>query len=375
MKTNVTILLLATAFLVNAQTVRTITNGGFYDDLFLHPNGILYGSEFFNNTIWEFDTQTEQVSIFKSNLINPNGIGANPQGKLYICDHGHNKLIKFETDGTFIDEYTGIITPSGVKNIPGTNDMLFVEYATNKVGILYANDTSKILYANGQLAGPAGITFINGVTYISNYNDRKIIKLENGIQTLITQLPLESIQNLGWLGFIDSKYGFIYATSGGGNKIYKINPVTGDFSVFAGSTQGSNDGALQQATFDRPNGILFDDASDRLYISEVGSNNLRIIENVSLALTTNENQLSSSDIKLYPNPANKEFTVSSENIHVSEGDFLKIFSNNGYLVYQKAFTETAELNEMIKIDCFSSGSYIIYLRIDDVTLNKKFMKN
>ena len=274
MRTKITLLFILIAFTVKAQTVRTITEGNFFDDLFLHPNGILYGSEYYGKTIWKFDTATEQVTIFRDDFSNPNGIAMDPQEKLFICDHTLNKILKFETDGTLIEEFTGIFTPSGVKNIPGTNDMLFVEYGTSKVGILHDDGSSEILYSAGELNGPAGLAYINGVIYVSNYNDRKIIKLDGGTQTLIAQLPFEGDLTDSWLGFIDSKDGMIYATSGGGNNIYRVDPVNGTYSVFAGSTRGNNDGPLSQATFNKPNGILFDDATDRMYISEAGTNNL-----------------------------------------------------------------------------------------------------
>ena len=66
MRTKITLLFILIAFTVKAQTVRTITEGNFFDDLFLHPNGILYGSEYYGKTIWKFDTATEQVTILET---------------------------------------------------------------------------------------------------------------------------------------------------------------------------------------------------------------------------------------------------------------------------------------------------------------------
>jgi sugar lactone lactonase YvrE len=376
MKIKTTLLLLiTTVFMLEAQTVRTITDGNFFDDLFMHPNGVLYGSEYYGNTIWEFDTATEQVTIFRDDFANPNGIAMNPEEKLFICDHTLNKIIKFETDGTVIEEFTGIFTPSGVKNIPNTNDMLFVEYGTSRVGVLHDDGTSEILYVGGQLWGPAGIAYIDGVIYVSNYNDRKIIKLENGTQTLIAQLPAESSNpNLNWLGFIDSKDGLIYATSGGGNKIYQVDPVTGNFSVFAGNTQGNVDGPLDQATFNQPNGILFDDASDRLYISEAGSNNLRIIENVSEGLSTSDFRASTFDINIYPNPSGNNIIVEGVDIKTSSQDSIKIFNTIGVKVFEQSLSQNNALNELISISSLSSGNYIVSLSINNRTISKMFIK-
>lgn len=361
---------LVTAFFSSAQTVSTVLEGDFFDDLAQDQQGNLYGSDYNGNTIYKYDTNGV-VSIFKDGFSNPNGIGFNSQNEMYICDHTANTIFKYDTDGTLLETYTGILTPSGVKNIPGTDDMIYVEYGTSRVGKLAPDGSTTILYAGDGINGPAGIAFIDDVLYVSNYNDRKILKLENSTVTTIAQLPAEANNN-NFLGFIDAKDGYIYATSLGGHKIYKIDPSTGDYFSWAGSTHGSEDGFIWDATFCFPNGILFDNPADRLYISEAGTDNLRIIDGVSLGLE--ELFMDVNTVQIAPNPATDYVGItSSEQITLQYS--VEIHDALGRLVFEKETNKFPQkLSEKIDISTFSQGAYYVTIISDGRSVTKKVIK-
>ncbi len=75
--------------------------------------------------------------------------------------------------------------------------MLQVSYNQSSLNILDPNtNETEIIIQGAPLNGPSGIAFIGDQTYISNYNDRKIFRLENDNSlTEIAQLPANAAQN------------------------------------------------------------------------------------------------------------------------------------------------------------------------------------
>lgn len=258
-------------------TVETVTDGAFHDGLAVDRRGNVYGSDFVGNTVYKM-TPDREVSVFADGFVSPNGIGINKEGKIYICDHFGNTIYKYDNSGTRLDSISAI-SPAGIKRIPGTNKMLFVEYNTNTINVLAEDNTITKLYEGEPINGPAGIAFDRrGNTYIGNFNDRKIYKYKNGTLTFIAELPAEAA-NANFLGFLTYANGFLFATQIGEHKVYKINPrKENEFEVFAGSVLGNDDGDVSEATFNFPNGILADPYRKTLYVSDAGTKNLRIIK-------------------------------------------------------------------------------------------------
>ncbi|MBW1298529.1 SMP-30/gluconolactonase/LRE family protein [Aquimarina litoralis] len=258
-------------------TVDTVTEGSFYDGLAIDRKGNLYGSDFVGNTVYKMNPARE-VTVFVDGLVSPNGIGINKRDEVYVCDHFGNTIYKYSEEGIQLDSIPAI-SPAGIKRIPGTNDMLFVEYNTNTINILSEDNTVTKLYEGAPINGPAGIAFDRrGDAYIGNFNDRKIYKYKDGDLTFIAELPATA-PNANFLGFLTYARGFLFATQLGEHKIYKINPkAENDFEVFAGSTLGNDDGDISEATFNFPNGILASRNQKTLYVSDAGTSNLRIIE-------------------------------------------------------------------------------------------------
>ncbi len=197
--------------------------------------------------------------------------------------------------------------------------MIYTEYCGGKINSLATDGTITVLSTETELNGPVGLTYNdNGDLFVGNYNDRKIFKvLNDGSLDFIAQLPASgSNPNLGFISF---GQGNIFGTIMGEHKIYAVNPNEVDqYSLFAGSDSGNTDGNIDQATFNRPNGILFNDSGDTIYVTDFGTKNLRIISDVVLAL--NEVTLKFESVILFPNP-----TKDTLNIHAllpNEGNFM-----------------------------------------------------
>lgn len=258
-------------------TVDTVVEGSFYDGLALDKKGNLYGSDFVGNTVYKM-TPSRKVSVFATGLVSPNGIGVNKKDEIYVCDNFGNAIYKYKNDGTLLDSIPAV-SPAGIKRIPGTNDMLFVEYNTNTINILAEDNTVTKVFEGAPINGPAGIAFDRkGNTYIANFNDLKIYKYKDGAASFVAELPADA-PNANFLGFLTYTKGFLFATQLGEHKIYRINlRKDNEVELFAGSTLGNDDGDISEATFNFPNGILASPDGKILYVSDAGTSNLRIIE-------------------------------------------------------------------------------------------------
>lgn len=257
-------------------TVSTVSEGKFYDGLETDSHGNLYGSDFVGDAVYKLNTEGE-VSVFADGLNSPNGIGINSKDEVYVCDHFGNAIFKYNKQGELMTSFEAI-SPAGIKKMPRSDDMLFVEYNTNTINLLKEDGTIVKLFEGAPINGPAGIAFDRkGKAYIGNFNDLTIYSYENGEVQYVAQLPAEAA-NFNFLGFLTYAKGYLYATQLGEHRIYKINPNKIDsFEVFAGSALGNTDGDISEATFNFPNGIVASRDQKTLYISDAGTSNLRII--------------------------------------------------------------------------------------------------
>lgn len=371
-KTITLILFVLCYSLLSAQTVSTENSGSFQDGLGIDSQGNIYCSDWSGNTVYKYDTNGN-VTTFKNGFSNPNGIGVNSLDEIYICDHTANSISKYDTSGNLLNTYnTGLTTPAGIKNIPNTTDMLIVEYGTfsssSKIKKLEADGTITTLFSGAPLNGPAGIAFINNVAYIGNYNDRKIHKYENGTLTFIAQLP-NGAANSNVLGFLSAYGGQLIATQIGEHKIYSIDPTSSTVTLYAGSSLGNNDGDLSTATFNLPNGILGDDSNNRIYISDAGSKNLRIINNVSLSVEEFNNKV--LDVKLFPNPASDSLNIKINKLN-SKKVSISIINVLGKEVFKKDYNiKNLTLDTKINIENYATGTYTVRITSEKESISKQ----
>lgn len=382
------ILLFKTILIVQilfAQTVTTVTDGNFHDGLAVDSQGNVYGSDFppvppFPNpvkNVYKYDTDGD-VTVFATGFVSPNGIGINSQDEIYVCDHYRNNIKKFSSNGTLlmttsIGQFT---TPSGIKPIPNSLDMLVVEYNTGKLKQLSSNGEVTTLHDGSPLFGPVGITFIEAVPYIANFNDRKIFRFLNGALTEVAQLPSNNNPQTDWLGFLTSANGFLYATHIGSHSIYKIDPTTGVVTLFAGSVQGNQDGDLETAKFDNPNGIVADPSTGNLYVSDAGPGNnpvknLRIIQNAFLS--TNDFSLDTIGLEVFPNPVKENLNIKLK-LRTLDSLKIEIFDITGKSVYKnEIMPNDSDLSLSIPISQWSKGTYVFQCLQKDKRVTKKFI--
>lgn len=359
-----------------AQTVSTVTDGNFTDGLQIDANGNVYGSQFTGDSVYKYDPNTETVTVFASGFTNPNGIGISPNQEIYICEHalgGIGAIYKYNLDGDQLEVWDDLTSPAGIKNIPGTNDMLYVTY--NNPGTINRLDqagTITNLFTGAPLNGPAGIAFLNGETFIANFNNRRIYRfdLQTNELTFLAELPSIGPPNLDFLGFMDVKDNKLIATHIGGHQIFQIDPVTGEVISIAGSTSGSDDGPIADAKFFQPNGIAGDNNSNRIYVSDLGTANLRIIENISLSVGDFDQSI---DFEIYPNPVKDQLRIQTNTELAINGEF-NIYHTNGSLVHGPQKMDSSQFDAVVSTTSWANGTYFIELISGKQKAVKKFIK-
>ena len=193
---------------------------------------------------------------------------------------------------------------------------------------------------------------------------------DNGALTMITQLPATGANN-NFLGFLAGSHTTLYATQWGEHKIYSINPLNGDTAIYAGTTNGATDGDLSEATFSFPNGIYIDNTNNIMYISEIGTGSLRIIEDASLS--TKDFNSGFIDIDLITYNQNDTLNISA-NLSSNKKVSIKLFDITGKEVLKKEFKNTnPSFNESVAVKDFSSGTYILLFSQEGKIISKKLV--
>lgn len=330
--------------------------------------------------MYKYSPSTGVVTTFKDGFWNPNGIGINSSDEIYICDHTRNRIYKYDQNGNELQVFQGsFVTPAGIKKIPNTEDMLVVEYGggnyESRIKRLSATGTISTLYQGAPLNGSAGITFIDEVAYIANFNDRKIFKFQGGNLTEVTQLPSEGPPTRNFLGFLSSIDGYLIATHIGGHKVYKIDVTSGETTVFAGSSMGNTDGDVSSATLDSPNGIIGDESNSRIYVSQgsltSGNKNLRIIDGVTLSTETME--LPNVSVLVFPNPSKDSLNITLNGLQEKEV-LLTVYDLTGKEIFKKTFENVSDrFEESVTTKDWSQGVYFLKVGNGNHTITKKIV--
>lgn len=260
--------------------------------------------------------------------------------------------------------------PSGLIKAFDNDDMIFTNYTASTINRLVPDGTITEISSATELNGPVGLAYDQaGTLYTGNYNDREIYKIEsNGDATYIA-----TVGTINNLGFIEYAQGMLWGTVLGEHKIYRINPNdVDDVTLFAGSSVGGVDGDISIATFNRPNGILFNDAEDTMYVTDFGSKNLRIISGILLEVEDFASQ--TAQLKLYPNPVSDVLNIEAI-VSISGMYTLKIMDVLGKtLIYTMNETLDLKISEQINVETWARGAYFVKISSGKQSVTKKFVK-
>lgn len=256
------------------------------------------------------------------------GICIDAQGNLYVADGGNNRIRK--------------ITPAGVvSTVAGSTSGYQDGVGTN----------AKFDYPSGICIDANNNLF---VCEAFGYKIRKINSL--GIVSTIAGSTWGTADGQGMAAQFNyptsiciDGLGNLFVADSFNNRIRKITP-SGLVSTYSGSIQGSLDGDLSTALFDKPTHLIFD-TSYNLYITEIGNHKIRKISN---GLSTNDFDL--FNYSLYPNPNNGSFKING-----LQSYGIEIYN----LLGQMAFSKLELQNDTEIVTNLKKGIYLIKITNDE----------
>ncbi|BDS13476.1 T9SS type A sorting domain-containing protein [Aureispira anguillae] len=326
------------------------------DALFADQQGNVYGSHYQGANVYKV-TASGQISPVAVGLNTPNGLAFDTQGNLLVCDNVGNRIYKLDSTGTYLDTFF-VTNPSGIIKELDSDTMIFTTYTGHQLMKLAPDGSISPFHAGAPLNGPVGLTYDdNGQLYVGNFGDRKIFKVYEDSLAYVATIPGGS-----YLGFITYAQGALWGTTFNQHKIYKVNPSFIDSVVwYTGLGQGSTNGAINQATFSQPNGIVASPSGDTIYISDFGTGEVRMISGITLDryLIPESQTLHLT----YPNPTKDKATVVIDQPFNSIN--LKLVNIAGQTILsQLTVVETAYTFDLSTLD---NGIYFILITMDGKT--------
>ncbi|MEM7084667.1 MAG: T9SS type A sorting domain-containing protein [Bacteroidota bacterium] len=358
------LLLLFVATGLNAQTVSTYLSdpaADVDDDMEFDSSGNLYGSNFAGDAVYKIDP-SGVATVFVDGLANPNGIAVDSADNIFIVDYGSGVINKYNSAGALLEAFAVGSFPSGLEKSPSSDDMYFTLVSNNSVNILSPDGTITELFAGAPLDVPVGLAFDDEENlYVGNYIGGDIHRVSLNNATYLANVPTDGGGSSPFLAFIAYGNGKLWGSIYGSHKIYEVGTeTTDDVSLFAGSSQGNDDGPIASATFNNPAGIVFNPAQNAMYISEFsGEGNVRRIDDMPLAIDDLNLKL---DFVISPNPSSDFISIQIPSNTGPEISQLDVFDVNGALAATK---DVQGYQARLQIANLPSGMYFVKTTTSD----------
>ncbi len=367
MKKTTILLLLGFSFYSVAQTVSTITGGSPDDSMVIDSEGNFYASSFSAGKIFKYDASWN-VTDFTDFPDNAVGMAINSSDEIFNCDFGTSSIRSFLPDGSVNLNISQFGFPAGIIKDYNSEDMIFTKYSGNSIHRLAPDGTVTLISDAPGLNTPVGLAFDdNGVLYAANYETREIHRvLSDGSLEYIASVGASSV-----LGYINFAQGVLWATVLGEHKIYIVNPdAVDDVIVFAGSDAGTDDGDISVATFAAPNGILFNDTEDTMYITDFNTKNIRIITGINLSV---DERFQKDNVRIITPQHKNEVTLRAK-IRNSDTYTIVVRQINGAIVMNEDYTLTnPDVVKTIDTEAWQNGIYFMTIRTGKNVTTKKFV--
>jgi len=357
-------LLLSLGTSLQAQTVSTFLldpAADVDDDMEFDDSGNLYGSNFAGDTVYKIDP-SGVATTFVDGLANPNGIGIDSAGNVFVAEFSAAMIHKYSSAGALIESYAVGNNPSGIEKSPSSDDMYFTLTSNNSVNILSPDGTITEVFQGAPLDIPVGLAFDDDENlYVGNYIGGDIHRVTLGNAVYLANVPADGGGSSPFLAFIAYGNGKLWGTIYGSHKIYQVGIETNDdVSLFAGSAQGSDDGPIASATFNNPGGIVFNPTQNAMYISEFsGAGNIRRIDDMPLGVDDFNLNL---DFVISPNPSTNIISVQIPSNSGLEITQLAVYNMNGALIEVRSMNESPA---KLQVANLPSGMYFLKATTSD----------
>lgn len=241
-----------------------IINAG--DGLTIDASGNLFAANYAQSKVFKIGSDGS-INTFLSNQPGAAGMVFNNQGILFLARYTNNDIVRVNSTGSVLGAFA-----SGVG---GTISLDF-----DSKGRLYTNNNYNLALTRIDLSGNKKIIATkthnnssltiddNDNIYVSDYDSGIIRKLDADTynESVFTTLPVQAI------GFIIHSHGTLFASGIKDNVIFKID-LKGNYEKIAGTkgVAGISDGKGDEATFDKPNGMVTSSDGKTLFVAQQGN--------------------------------------------------------------------------------------------------------
>ncbi len=269
----------------------------------------------------------------------PYWLAVAPDGSVYVADQGDGDVRKIQNgqvttvfshnfvSGLAVDKNNQLYAITGVKIVKVAQDGSMTDFAGNNSGAYVDGQGTAASF--GQLFG---LTYApDGNFYVADIGNSAIRKITSAgnVTTVAKNIPFLSyvefingnpVDNYPTMA-VDSK-GNIFFTNG--YVVWKVKP-DGTFGVFAGGTQGFQDGKGSEAKFSGTWGITID-KYDNLYVTDYKYSDDNDEGNEAIRKITPDGQVTTfaGGIKGYADGNVGETNTISQNIHITVNIPVKI---------------------------------------------------
>ncbi len=274
----------------NARVETLISNFQADDGLSVDRFGNIYASRFASfsgTTLVRVDPDTAEVTVAVDSLVNPTGNVVDEAGAIFVVNNVRRRsadsneifgdVLKIASDGTRIVVATLPGFPSGI-TLDRQGNIYVSNFSFPGVHKITPEGEVSVYVQDARLLGGVGIDFdFKGNLFVGNFNTGDILQIhpDRSVEVLAT---IPTVVENFVIGYITYFAGSIFATAPGEGVIYRVS-MSGEASVFAGNgVKTTQDGPLEEASFNVPNGITADPKRKVLYVTEGGDSvSLRVI--------------------------------------------------------------------------------------------------
>ena len=165
------------------------------EDVLFHPDGTILVTGFGNSAIKQYDGTTgDYLGNFSHgyNLSSPSKMSIGPDSLIYVTQWGttQNKVVRFDLDGNYVDEFTKIGAPNGLGHTWDSHGNFYISlYGNGGNGTVHKFDSlgnSLGTFINSAiLQGPTDIWFNkNGDMLVEDWTTGKILRYDSTGQYL-----------------------------------------------------------------------------------------------------------------------------------------------------------------------------------------------
>lgn len=150
------------------------------DILFIETQDVVLVSNLNSGRITKYDSTTGvYIEDFAQVAGGPTRMKVGDDGLLYVIQwsNSNNKVLRFQLDGTFVDEYTdmGVVQSIGV-DWDDSGNLYVSSFAGGTVTKFDPNGDFDSVHVNTNLSGPTNVEIEGGVMYVLDWNAGKCVR-------------------------------------------------------------------------------------------------------------------------------------------------------------------------------------------------------